>query len=64
MILFRTPKPADDRLDELDCRLLIDLDHMGRFWPLSKFVDANVNVLVPSEVTGEWPQDVQAPDNE
>jgi hypothetical protein len=28
---IRDPKPADDGLDELDCRLLVDLDHMGHF---------------------------------
>jgi hypothetical protein len=29
--LVRDPKPADDGLDELDCGLLVDLDHRGCF---------------------------------
>jgi hypothetical protein len=28
---IRDPKPVDDGLDKLDCRLLIDLDHKSRF---------------------------------
>jgi hypothetical protein len=27
------PKHADDGLDELECGLLVDLDHRGCFWP-------------------------------
>jgi hypothetical protein len=49
------PKPTDDGLDELDCRLLIDLDHRGRFWPLGEFVDGDIEILVPSDGPGKWP---------
>jgi hypothetical protein len=57
----RDPKPADD---ELDCGLLIDLDHMGRFRPLGEFVDGDIEILVPSDGPGKWPQDVQPPNSE
>jgi hypothetical protein len=30
-VSVRDPKPADDGLDKLDCRLFVDLDNMGRF---------------------------------
>jgi hypothetical protein len=53
----RDPKPADDGL-ELDCRLLVDLDQRGRFWPLGKFVDGDIEIPVPSDGLGECPQDV------
>jgi hypothetical protein len=52
------PKPADDGLDELDCRLFVDLDHRGRFQPLGEFVDDDIEITVPSEGLEEWPQDV------
>jgi hypothetical protein len=51
-------KPTDDGLDELDCRLLVDLDHMGCFRPLGEFVDGNIEITVLSDVPGRWPQDV------
>jgi hypothetical protein len=60
----RDPKPADDRFDELDCRLLVDLDYRDCFWPLSQFVDGDVEVLVPSNGPGEWSQDGQPPHGE
>jgi hypothetical protein len=37
----RDPKPANDRLDELDYLLFIDLYHWDCFSPLSEFVDAD-----------------------
>jgi hypothetical protein len=36
------PKLADDRLDKLDCGLLIDLNHKGCFRPLGELVDGNI----------------------
>jgi hypothetical protein len=57
-------KPTDDGLDKLDYGLLIDLDHRGRFWPLSEFVDGDIEILVPSDGPGKWPQDVQPPNSE
>jgi hypothetical protein len=54
----RDPKPADDGLDELDYRLLVDLDHRGRFQPCGEFFDGNTEISVHSDGPGEWPQDV------
>jgi hypothetical protein len=62
--LVQNPKPADDGLDELDCRLLVDLDHKGCFQPLGEFVDGDIEIPVPSDGLGEWPQDVQPPNSE
>jgi hypothetical protein len=59
----RDPKPVGDRLDELDYELLVDIDHRAHFQPLSEFIDGNVEVPVPSDSPGEWPQDVQPPHN-
>jgi hypothetical protein len=53
------PKLADDGLNELDRRLLVDLNHRGRFWPLGEFVDGDIEIPVSSDGPGEWPQDVQ-----
>jgi hypothetical protein len=58
------PKPVDDGLDELDCRLLVDLDHRGHSWPLGEFVDSDIEIPVPSHGLGKWPHDVQPPNNE
>jgi hypothetical protein len=58
------PKPTDDGLDELDYRLLVDLDHRGCFWPLGEFVDGDIEIPVPSDGPGKWPQDVQPPNSE
>jgi hypothetical protein len=49
------PKPVDDGLDELDCRLLIDLDHRGRFRPLGEFADGDIKIPVPSGSPRKWP---------
>jgi hypothetical protein len=38
------PKPADDGLDELDCGLLVDLDHWGCFRPPGELVDGLVQI--------------------
>jgi hypothetical protein len=57
------PKPTDDRLDELDCILLVDLDHMGCFRPLGEFVDGDIEIPVPSDGPGKLPQDIQPPNN-
>jgi hypothetical protein len=54
----RDPKPADDGLDKLDCRLLIDFDHRGHFRPLGEFVDGDIEIPVPSDGPGKWIQDV------
>jgi hypothetical protein len=61
---IRDPKPTDDGLDELDCRLLIDLDHRGHFRALGEFVDDDIEILVPFDGLGERPQDVQPANNE
>jgi hypothetical protein len=58
------PKPIDDGLDKLDCGLLIDLDYRGRFRSLVEFVDDDIEILVPSDGSGKWPQDVQRPNSE
>jgi hypothetical protein len=58
---IRDPKPVDDGLDKLDCGLLIDLDHIGRFQPLGEFVDGDIEISVPSDGSGKWPQDIQPP---
>jgi hypothetical protein len=50
------PKPTDDGLDKLDCRLLIDLDHMGHFRPLGEFVDGDIEIPVPSDGWGNDPR--------
>jgi hypothetical protein len=55
---IQNPEPADDKLYKLDCRLLVDLDHRGCFWPLGELVDGNVQILEPSDGAGEWTQDV------
>jgi hypothetical protein len=52
---IRDPKPIDDRLDELDCPLLADLDHRGHFRLLIEFVDGDIEVPVPSDGLGERP---------
>jgi hypothetical protein len=49
---IRDPKSADDRLDKLDCRLLVDLDHMSCFRALGKFVDDDIEISVPSDSSG------------
>jgi hypothetical protein len=55
----RDSKPTDDGLDKLDCRLLVDLDHRGCFWPLGEHVDGDVQIPESSDGPGEWTQDVQ-----
>jgi hypothetical protein len=47
--LIWDPKPTDDGFDKLDCGLLIDLDHRGRFWPLGEFIDGDIEIPVPSD---------------
>jgi hypothetical protein len=39
---IRDLEPTDDGLDELDCELLVDLDHRGCFRPLGELVDGNI----------------------
>jgi hypothetical protein len=60
----RDPKSAYDGLDELDCGLLVDVDHRGRFRPLGEFVDGDVEEPVPSDGAGKWLHDVQPPHSE
>jgi hypothetical protein len=60
----RDPKSVYDGLDELDCGLLDDVDHRGRFRPLGEFVDDDVEEPVPSDGAGKWPHDVQPPHSE
>jgi hypothetical protein len=50
---IQDPKPTDDGLDELDCKLLVDLEHRGRFRPLGEFVDGDIEIHVPSDDPGE-----------
>jgi hypothetical protein len=49
------PKPIDDGLDKLDCGLVIDLDHRGRFRPFGESVDGNIEISVLSDGPGKWP---------
>jgi hypothetical protein len=60
----RDPEPVVDGLDELDCRLLVDLDQKGHFRPFGQFVDGDIKIPVPSDGPGEWPQYVQPPNSE
>jgi hypothetical protein len=48
------PKSIDDGLDELDCGLLVYLDHNGHFRSLGEFVDGDVEIPVPSDFPGKW----------
>jgi hypothetical protein len=57
-------KPTDDGLDKLDRGLLIDLDLRSSFRPLGEFVDGDIEIPLPSDGTGKWPQDVQPPNSE
>jgi hypothetical protein len=57
------PKPTDDGLDELDCRLLVDLDHRGYFWALGELIDGDVQILESSYGLEEQTHDVQPPYN-
>jgi hypothetical protein len=58
---IRDPKPADDGLDELDCGLLVDLDHRGCFRPPDELVDGDVQIPESFDSPGEWTQDVPPP---
>jgi hypothetical protein len=40
---------ADNGLDELDYRLLIDLDHRGCFRPLVEIIDGDVQIPESSD---------------
>jgi hypothetical protein len=51
--LVRDPKPTDDGLDELDCILLVDLDHRGCFQPLGELVDGDVQIPESFDGPGE-----------
>jgi hypothetical protein len=51
--LVRDLKPIDDELDELDCRLLVDLDRRGHFWPLGEFIDGDIEIPEPSNGPGK-----------
>jgi hypothetical protein len=55
------PKPTDDGLDELDCGLLVDLDHRGSFRPLGELVVGDIQIPKSSNGPGLWFQDVQPP---
>jgi hypothetical protein len=57
----RDPKPTDDGLDELDCGLFVDLDHMGYFQPPGELVDGDVQIPESFDGPGEQTQDVQPP---
>jgi hypothetical protein len=39
---IRDFKPANDGPDELDCELLVDLNHRGCFWPHGELVNGDV----------------------
>jgi hypothetical protein len=54
-------EPTDDGLDELDCRLLVDLDQRDYFRPLGELVDGDVQIPESSDGPGERTQDVQPP---
>jgi hypothetical protein len=57
----RDPKPSDDGLDKLDCRLLVNLDHRVCFQQLGELV--NGDIQIPKSSNGPWEQtqDVQPP---
>jgi hypothetical protein len=55
------PKPISNGLDELDCGLLIDLDHRGCFLSIGELVDGDVQIPESSNGPGERAQDVQLP---
>jgi hypothetical protein len=57
----QNPKPAEDGLDELDCGLLVDLDHRGCFQPPGELVDDDIQIPESSNGHGEQTQDVQPP---
>jgi hypothetical protein len=50
---IRDPKPTDD---ELDCRLLVNLDHMGCFRALGELVDGDVQIPKSSDGTRNGPR--------
>jgi hypothetical protein len=47
------PKLADNGLGELDCRLLIDLEHRGCFQPLGELVNGDVQISESFNGSGE-----------
>jgi hypothetical protein len=47
------PKPRNVGLDELDCGLLVDLEHRGCFRPLGELVDVDVQIPESSNGPGE-----------
>jgi hypothetical protein len=49
----RDPKPADDGLDKLDCRLVVDLSNRDHFRPLGEFVNGDVKIPGPSDGPGK-----------
>jgi hypothetical protein len=57
----RGPKPVDDGLDELNCGLLVDLDHRGCLRSFGELVDGDVHIPEPFDGPQEWAQDVQPP---
>jgi hypothetical protein len=63
-VSLRGHKPADDGFDELDCGLLVDLDHRGHFRPLGEFVNGNIEIPIPFNGLGKRSQDVQPPHSE
>jgi hypothetical protein len=52
----RDPKPVDDGHDELDCRLLVDLDNRGCFQPLGELVDTDVQISESFDALGNGPR--------
>jgi hypothetical protein len=57
------PKPTNHGLDELNCGLLVDLDHNGCFRPPGELVDRDIYIPESSNDPGERTQDVQLPYN-
>jgi hypothetical protein len=55
------PELADNGLDKLDCRLLVDLDHRGCFRPLGELVDGDVQIPESFDDPGEQTQDLYPP---
>jgi hypothetical protein len=51
---IRDPKPVNDGLYELDCRLLVDLDHRGCFRPPDELVYGDVLILESFDDPREW----------
>ena len=58
----RDPETANNRPEELDCRLCCHLPHWLHFRPLCELVDCDVQVLKAPDSSGKGAEDVEPPD--